>query len=81
MGDTGSAPWDGAVLTNARQAGAVARAIEALGRAEQAMQSGMTPDAVLTDVEDAIEALGQLTGRSLREDVVSRIFSRFCVGK
>ena len=81
VGDTGSAPWDGAVLTNARQAGAVARAIEALGRAEQAMQSGMTPDAVLTDVEDAIEALGQLTGRSLREDVVSRIFSRFCVGK
>ena len=81
VSDTGSAPWDGAVLTNARQAGAVARAIEALGRAEQAMQSGMTPDAVLTDVEDAIEALGQLTGRSLREDVVSRIFSRFCVGK
>ena len=81
VSDAGSAPWDGAVLTNARQAGAVARAIEALGRAEQAMQSGMTPDAVLTDVEDAIEALGQLTGRSLREDVVSRIFSRFCVGK
>ena len=29
----------------------------------------------------ALEALGQLTGRSLHEDVVSRIFSRFCVGK
>lgn len=81
VGEAGSAPWDGAVLTNARQAEAVGRAIGALDRAEQAMQSGMTPDAVLTDVEDAIEALGQLTGRSLREDVVSRIFSRFCVGK
>ena len=75
------APWDGAVLTNARQADAVARAMAALGRAEEAMCLGLTPDAVLTDVEAAIEALGQLTGKSLREEVVSRIFSRFCVGK
>ena len=75
------APWDGAVLTNARQADAVARAIEALRRAEEAMLAGYTPDAVLTDVEAAIDALGQLTGRSLRDEVVSRIFSRFCVGK
>ena len=75
------APWDGAVLTNARQADAVARAIDALHRAEEALGEGLTPDAVLTDVEAAIDALGQLTGRSLREEVVSRIFSRFCVGK
>ena len=41
----------------------------------------MTPDAVLTDVEAALERLGELTGRAVREDVVDRIFSRFCVGK
>ncbi|WP_279280124.1 hypothetical protein [Pseudoflavonifractor sp. 524-17] len=41
----------------------------------------MTPDAVLVDVEDAMDALAQLTGRSLREDVTNRIFQRFCVGK
>ena len=41
----------------------------------------MTPDAVLVDVEGAMEALGQLTGRSVREDVTGRIFERFCVGK
>ena len=41
----------------------------------------MTPDAVLVDVEGAMEALGELTGRSLREDVTARIFERFCVGK
>lgn len=81
VGEDASAPWDGAVLTNARQAEAVARAITSMVRAEEAMLAGLTPDAVLTDVEAALEALGQLTGRSLREDVVSRIFSRFCVGK
>ena len=41
----------------------------------------MTPDAVLTDVEEALEALGEITGRTMREEVVNRIFSRFCVGK
>lgn len=41
----------------------------------------MTADAVLTDAEDALSALGELTGRTLREDLVSRIFERFCVGK
>ena len=79
--DDAPAVWDGAVLTNARQAEAVGRAMEALARAKEAMEAGFTPDAVLTDVEAALEALGQLTGRSLHEDVVSRIFSRFCVGK
>ena len=43
--------------------------------------AAMTPDAVLTDVEGALEALAELTGRAVREDVVERIFSRFCVGK
>ena len=41
----------------------------------------MTPDAVLTDTEGALHALGELTGRTLREDMVARIFERFCVGK
>ena len=41
----------------------------------------MTPDAVLTDAENALEALGELNGKSIREDLVATIFSRFCVGK
>ena len=44
-------------------------------------EAGVTPDALLTDVEEALEALGELTGQSVREDVTDRIFSKFCVGK
>ena len=77
----GSAGEVGAMLTNARQAEAASRALSALKEAECGLSAGMTPDAVLTDVEGALEALGELTGRAVREDVVSRIFSRFCVGK
>ena len=77
---SGDAP-SGQILTNPRQAGAVTRASQALRRAREALDAGLTPDAVLTDVESALSALGELTGRTLREDRVPNIFDRFCVGK
>ncbi len=71
----------GEILTNARQAEAVARAVESMEAALEAMNTGATPDIVLTEAEGAMAALGELTGRSIREDVTNRIFQRFCVGK
>ena len=71
----------GEILTNARQAEAVSRALESLRAALSAMEEGRTPDIVLTESEAAMAALGELSGRSVREDVTDRIFRRFCVGK
>ena len=71
----------GQILTNARQAEAIARALESMEAAREAMASGQTPDIVLTETETAMAALGELSGRSIREDVTNRIFERFCVGK
>ena len=71
----------GQILTNVRQAEAVSSALESLRAALSAMETGCTPDIVLTETETAMSALGELTGRSIREDVTNRIFSRFCVGK
>ena len=45
------------------------------------LKLGQTPDAVLTDVEAAMEAMGEVTGATVREDITARIFERFCVGK
>ena len=78
---TGEPHKAGSLLTDARQEDAVRRARDAIRRAKAALEGGMTPDAVLTDAEEALSALGELTGRTAREDIVSRIFSRFCVGK
>ena len=72
---------DGSILTNARQAGAIYHALEAVKRTLGAMDQGFTPDAVLTDVESAMEALGEITGKVMREEITTRIFERFCVGK
>lgn len=77
----GEAEASGSLLTDQRQEEAVCRARDALRRAAEALAAGLTPDAVLTDVEEALDALGELTGRTAKEEIVSRIFSRFCVGK
>ena len=74
-------PCDGSILTNPRQVDALRRAYEAMLRALQGLKLGLTPDAVLTDVEGAMEAMGEVTGAVVREDITARIFERFCVGK
>ncbi|MCR5090710.1 MAG: tRNA uridine-5-carboxymethylaminomethyl(34) synthesis GTPase MnmE [Oscillospiraceae bacterium] len=71
----------GEILTNARQADAVRRAVESIRTAQEALDAGMTPDIILTEAEEAMEALGEITGASVREDITNKIFSRFCVGK
>lgn len=71
----------GEMLTNARQADAVGRALQAVEAAEESLLTGMTPDVVLTECEQALEALNELTGKHVRDDLVETIFSRFCVGK
>jgi len=71
----------GEILTNARHADAVMRASGAMFATKAAMEMGATPDIVLTEAERAMSALGELTGRTIREDVTGEIFSRFCVGK
>ena len=77
----GNAPCDGNILTNARQYDAIRRAYDAMVSALKGLKLGQTPDAVLTDVEAAMEAMGEVTGATVREDITARIFERFCVGK
>ncbi len=75
------AAYDGGLITSARQAAALARAAERCEEALFAAQSGMTPDAVVMDAEGAITALGEVTGQSVTEEVINKIFENFCVGK
>ncbi len=77
----GSLPCDGSILTNVRQLDAIRRAQASISRAITAMEESVTPDAVLTDLEEAMSAMGELTGATVREDITARIFERFCVGK
>ncbi len=69
------------IMTNPRQRAAVIRAAEALDEAIAAIHAGMTADALCVDLESAAEELGAVTGENVSDDVISEIFSHFCVGK
>ena len=71
----------GEILTNARQYDAVKRSLSAISSAIYAFEAGITPDAILIDTENSMSALGELSGKTIRDDIVARIFERFCVGK
>ncbi len=70
-----------AILTNARQKGAAQACLEALHTAVSALQIGLPIELCCSDCERAMEAIAELDGRAVSEDIVSRIFSHFCVGK
>ena len=74
-----NAPSDGSFMTNARQYDVLCRAVVLLENAVANM--GITPDALLYDIEQAISVLGELTGETASESILHNIFSRFCVGK
>ncbi len=70
-----------AVLGNARQHGQALSALSHLRHAREAIAAGLPLDLCCADVEGAMEAIAQLDGRAISEDIVSQIFSHFCVGK
>ena len=69
------------MLNNERQREAAGRCLDALCAAEAALRDGMTMDAVTVLVEEALDALLELSGDRVGEEVVNAVFSRFCVGK
>lgn len=72
---------DGSVITNRRQAEALARAAEAAKNAADALAAGFTPDIAWVDAEAALSAIGEVTGQTVNEEILDRVFERFCVGK
>ncbi|MBQ8288749.1 MAG: tRNA uridine-5-carboxymethylaminomethyl(34) synthesis GTPase MnmE [Clostridia bacterium] len=70
-----------AILANARQKGALDRAIAGVEAALGALRSGFTPDVAGLDLEEAMAALSEADGRAVSADIVDAIFHRFCVGK
>ena len=70
-----------AVVTDARQYAALVKASEHLMSALTAIKAGISLDLCCIDVECAMQSLGELEGREIDEEIVSEIFSKFCVGK
>ena len=69
------------IISSARQHAALTRSLDFINAAVDNLQIGFSQDAVSTDVERALGAISELDGRAVSEEIVSDIFSKFCVGK
>src|SRR5665213_3247532 len=68
-------------LASARQAGAVARAREALAHAQATLDAGEPVDPIVPELIGALAALGEITGAAATEALLDGVFARFCIGK
>ena len=68
-------------VTNVRQKAALERSYASVCRAISIMESGEPQDFATLDIYDAADALGEITGETVSDDIVTAIFHNFCVGK
>ena len=68
-------------VANPRHTDALARARAALARAGEAGASGSPGEIVALELRESLAALGEVSGRHASEDLLERIFARFCIGK
>ena len=69
------------MLSNARHYEAVNRAHEAILRVQEGLSDGLSGELLSLDLQDCLSALGEVTGQITNQEVLSNIFSKFCIGK
>ena len=78
---TNEAVRDHPQVTNVRHAALLERAKESLSRATAALESEVSEEFPLLDLQEAAAALQEITGRKTTDDLLRHIFERFCIGK
>jgi tRNA modification GTPase len=70
-----------AMVANARHESCLGEAAAAVKRALSALEADVPYDLTSIDIREAADALGSITGETASEEIISAIFSRFCIGK
>ena len=68
-------------ISNARHYEALMRALTAIRRVQQGLQDGISGEFLSMDLQDCLNALGEITGQITSQEVLNNIFSHFCIGK
>ncbi|MFA5867006.1 MAG: tRNA uridine-5-carboxymethylaminomethyl(34) synthesis GTPase MnmE [Actinomycetota bacterium] len=72
---------DDILVSNARHADALRRALTSVRRAVSEIREGLSEEFASAEIRDALAALGEITGTSVDDEVLNRIFAEFCIGK
>jgi tRNA modification GTPase len=77
----GELPTEGLLITNLRHCRALETAEKHLETAALTLNQGLSEEFILLDLHKSLESLGEITGETHIEDLLTEIFSRFCIGK
>lgn len=69
------------IITNIRHKDLISKAVMGLKSAINSIETGIPIDMISIDIKEAIKTLGEMLGESVSEDVLNKIFEKFCVGK
>lgn len=69
------------LVINSRHKALISKAIISLNKAIDTLNSGMPIDVIAIYIKEILEELGKITGESVTDDIISEIFSKFCLGK
>ena len=78
---TDQIPEDQIMVTNARHYQALLLAADSIARAIDALTAGISGDFIAQDIRETLHHLGEITGNITSQDILTTIFSRFCIGK
>lgn len=69
------------LITNVRHKEALAQAIHSCQKVIDGLRSSLSPEFIASDMRQALKELGKILGADITEDILSAIFSKFCIGK
>ncbi|MEJ2700412.1 MAG: hypothetical protein P8Z70_12240 [Desulfuromonadales bacterium] len=69
------------MLSDRRHRESLVRTRRSLERFQSGLEEQLSPELLALDLRDALEALGEITGETTPDEILERIFSRFCIGK
>jgi len=78
---SGEAPAEGVMITRLRHKLALEKALNSLRQAQNCLTTGQSSEFAAFELSEALNALDEITGKKISEDVLARIFSSFCIGK
>ena len=79
--DKGTPPKDEILITSLRHKEALSNAIESCRSIQQGLIDGISPEFLSQNMRHALQELGKVIGTDITEDILSAIFSKFCIGK
>jgi tRNA modification GTPase len=68
-------------VSNVRHRDSLIKCNKALGTFARNAEAGAAAEILAADIREALLALGEITGETIEEEVLGRIFERFCIGK